>query len=155
MKFCIHCGKELVQEATFCPHCGGSLTPSVPEVLPQKPRMDGGTRGKGIASLVLGVESLGVSVGGLFFLVFQVIFSALPGEAAFVGAIFWIYVVIFGLIGLGCGIAGRILGKKSLEKAPEFKLPKIGVPLSLSAIIGGGAAIALGFLFLVINAARW
>ncbi len=144
MKFCIFCGKELAMEATFCPYCGKSLAPT-PQ--PEKPKMDGGTRGKGIASLVLGIESLGVSTASLVFLLIQVIFTAVPENYMRAAAILLcIYVLVFAAISLGCGIAGRILGKKSLAKAPEYKLAKVGAPMSTAAIISGAATMALSLI---------
>lgn len=153
MKFCFHCGKELNDEAAFCPFCGGALRKEEPvsQAQPVTNRMDGGTRGKGIASVALGGSGLFFAAFSLFFFLFEFIFSfAFRDEVFPVGALFLIYVLCFSLIALGCGIAGRLLGSRALETKPDYKLAKIGSTLSLAGIIAAGAVSALGFMLLLV-----
>ena len=34
MKFCSHCGKEIMEEAVICPHCGCAVTQPQPQMAP-------------------------------------------------------------------------------------------------------------------------
>lgn len=150
MNYCFHCGKEIPQDYSFCPHCGKALKQEAPlyTAEPVKPKVDGGIRGKSIASLVLGGEGVGLSIAALYLLVFELFMFAVlgitdSGEEAF-SLVFYIYVFVFSLISLGLSIAGRILAGKVLETLPDYKMAKIGNILSLVGLICSACAMLLG-----------
>lgn len=151
MNYCFNCGKEVAQGSTFCPHCGKALQKEAPvyQAEPVKPKVDGGIKGKSIASLALGGEGIGLSLASLYFLfleffIFTMLGMADHGEEAF-SFIVYVYVFIFALISLGLCIAGKILAGKVLATHPEYKMAKIGNILSLVGLISSASAMVLGF----------
>lgn len=166
MAFCYRCGTETDASLPYCSTCGAELhpkaaepinaTPSQAEPINAEPvkKVDGGVRGRSIASVVLGGEALGLSVVAWYFILLQFLTSFIPDEdnvTIFVGAFLFIYVFVFSLIALGSGIAGKILSGQALKKVDNYRLGKIGSILSLIVIILSSAAIAIGFLLILGN----
>ena len=149
MAYCKQCGNEIESNVSFCPSCGADQRPAEPEK-----KVTGGIRGKSIAAVALGGESLGLSGFTLFYLLIQGIFSLAFLKNDFpVGVFFYVYVIIFGLISLGSSIAGKILAGKALEELEGYRLAKIGKTLNQVAIILNIAALALGLLISVASIA--
>ena len=166
MAFCYRCGTETQSQLPYCPTCGAELRPKAAEPINANPsqaeplnaepvkKVDGGVRGRSIASVVLGGEALGISVAAWYFIFLQFLTSLIPDEdnaTLFVGVFLFIYVFIFSLIALGSGIAGKILSGQALAKVENYRLAKIGSILSLIVIILSSAAIAIGFLLILGN----
>ena len=160
MPFCSNCGKAIADNVSFCPNCGASQAPQAAEVpvpvqpvvpaVPTEPvqKVTGGIRGKSIASTVLG--GTGLLFGGLawFFILIQLLFSASASyrEGVMFTWMMYIYILIYGLIGLGCSIAGKILADKSLAQLNDYKVAKIGRTLSVISLLVNVSAMALGLL---------
>ena len=121
MAYCKQCGNEIESNVSFCPSCGADLRPAEPAK-----KVTGGIRGKSIAAVALGGESLVFSGLACYFLLFQGLFSlALMEQRVPIGAFIYIYVFMFSLFSLGCCIAGKILAGKALEELEGYRLAKI------------------------------
>lgn len=89
--------------------------------------------GKEITGMVLGINSLAWSIFGLFF-----------GWIPFYGMIFGI---VYGIIGIGCGIATNIIHNKVLEQATVITNKiRNGKKLATAGIIVGAVAIGLSII---------
>ena len=158
MSYCFHCGKELPEGSSFCPACGHSVGdyPQPPvEAEPVKPKLDGGVRGKSIASVILGGEGIGFGIVTMFYLLLQglvflvVRVSGESAELAVLPAFMYLYIFIFAIFSLGLCIAGKILAQKALEKLPDYRLPKIGRTLCIVGIIITSVVLVLGLFPMV------
>lgn len=65
MKYCVYCGRQIDDEARFCPSCGKPL--NQPSSAPSDKKEEGGAA---IASMVLGICSVSLNFFSLFFLFF-------------------------------------------------------------------------------------
>lgn len=161
MAFCYRCGTEVHSQLPYCSTCGAELQPKAAEPINAVPfqaeplnaepvkKVDGGVRGRSIASVVLGGEGLGISVAAWYFILFQFMFSAILSqqpEFRAMGSIFYIYVFVFAVIALASGIVGTILSRQALAKVDGYRLAKTGKILSLIVVILSATALVFGFL---------
>lgn len=102
MRICERCGREVQDDASFCPHCGESLAPKIArydeETIKEK---------KEVGSRVLGNVSLPLAISGACLANFFVVimrsyktFNALNLFVVIVGAAALIAGLIIGIIGL-------------------------------------------------------
>lgn len=83
MKYCSHCGKELLDEAVICPHCGCQV---------ESLTKDGPNKGLDIIAFLLPV------IGAIMYLIYH---EKAPKKAAAIGK--------WALYGLGFGVICYIL----------------------------------------------
>ena len=148
MEFCPKCGKPTEADASFCSSCGADLRPAV--VAEPVKKVTGGVRGRAIASIALGGESLIIALASWYFLLLQSVCSLAFEDLPTVAAVFmYIYVFLFALIAIGCNIAGLILGNKALELFEGYRPAKIGKILNLICLLVCAAAIFIGFIVIL------
>ena len=138
MKFCYYCGKEIPEGSRLCPYCGRLLQPQQAE----RPKIDGGTKGKSIASIILGAEALSSVLGNVLMIFYDraLGFTAMWAEYG-LNSLLYEFLVFLSFISLCTCFAGKLLARKVLLQHPEFNPARIGHKLCSWAFVASLLAI--------------
>lgn len=132
MKYCAQCGKEMIDEALFCPECGASVTNPAPETaepveavvlsadaqeeqefldmthrLLRWERKAWSISGK--ACLIIGI------VFAALFLLCAMAFIAIGDEMAIAGVVYIFIGMIYGAMFIGLGVISKIAADKTVQ----------------------------------------
>lgn len=134
MRYCVNCGKALVEGAAFCSSCGASVTAKSPDPVPVN---DVELNEREHAFLenthrLLRWERKAWSIAAKVFIITGIVFAALFMLFALIGIIFiidgdsfgggmltgigFMYAIIFGVMFIALGI----VSKKAEEKLPQY-----------------------------------
>ena len=149
MKTCGYCGVEIPETGEFCPVCGKKQ--------PESSKIDGGTKGRSIASIVLGGEGLYGCFGMIIVLIMQwygtLVFSlagTTEGNVAFY-LIIYLFVAFIAVLSLGFSLAAVLLSRKALQQNPDYNPAKIGKKISLAGMVISLAGLFLGMIPVLIG----
>ena len=108
------------------------------------PAPSGASKGKSIVAMILGIGALVFSLVDFIYTIigFIALGTWYYGDDATAGA----FLLVYGIVTLGCGIPGMILGKNGGEGNTMAKLGKI---FGLIGLIFGAIALTVGFICIV------
>lgn len=132
MKYCAQCGKEMIDEALFCPECGAAVTNPAPEVAEPVEAVVLSADAQeeqeflDMTHRILRWERKAWSIAGKAFLITGIAFAALfllcamafiaiGDEMAFAGTAYVFMGLIYGGLFIGLGIVNRIAADKTAQ----------------------------------------
>ena len=155
MFFCSNCGTALDDGAKFCRNCGAqvaeacsaqpqeSVAPAVIEPASQahnQPVVSGKTK-------ALGFVGMGLSIGGLFFAVFGLLYTFI--FMATIPIASFVYAIVFSLFSLPLCIVGGVLCNKSVEQGNRSAVCSVGSKLRIAGIIVSAVMLFFGMIALI------
>lgn len=148
MFYCMKCGKAIPDDYAFCPVCGEKrFQEPVQAAVTQagSGKMDGRSRGFGIAAMAVGIEGFIVSVLVSVYALLAFM-AAMLEDSGMVGTVFGAMSIWMAIISLISGIVALILSGKALRCQPSYKLARLGRTFGLIATILSGTGILIGLL---------